>query len=170
MSDEIKRRDVLRLTVAGLLVGALGRAETPLFFSTDEFAAVDELTETIIPTDSHSPGAKAAGCAEYIDRQLAESVDVDKKKEWHVGLKALEARCHTMFDKSIAQITPEQRVTLLQAVSKNEENPKTKDERFFNSLKHSTAFAYYSSSIGIHKEMEYKGNVVLPQFVGIEVT
>jgi len=33
-------------------------------------------------------------------------------------------------------------------------------------LKQTTAFAYYSSSIGIHKEMEYKGNVFLNQFVG----
>jgi gluconate 2-dehydrogenase gamma chain len=170
MSDEIKRRDVFRLTVAGLLVGALGRAETPLFFSKDEFAAVDELMETMIPTDSHSPGAKAAGCAEYVDRQLAESWDVDKKREVHEGLKSLEGRCQAMFDKSIAQAAPEQRIALLQAVSKNEDNPKTKDEKFFNSLKHATAFAYYSSSIGIHKEMEYKGNVYLPQFAGIEVT
>lgn len=170
MSEELKRRDVLRLTVAGLLVGALGRAETPLFFSKEEFAAVDELMETMIPTDSHSPGAKGAGCAEYVDRQLAESVDVDSKRAVHEGLRALEERSRTMFDKSIVQATPEQRITLLQAVSKNEDNPKTKDEKFFNTLKHATAFAYYSSSIGIHKEMEYKGNVYLPQFVGIEVT
>lgn len=170
MSDDFKRRDLFRLTAGGLLIAALGRAESPLFFTKDEYAAVDELTETLIPTDSHSPGAKAAGCAEYVDRQLAESVDHENKRKWHEGLKALETRSRSMFDKSIAQTTPEQRVELLQAVSKNEQNPKTNDEKFFNNLKHATAFAYYSSSIGIHKEMEYKGNVYLPEFVGIEVT
>jgi hypothetical protein len=170
MSDDFKRRDLFRLTAGGLLIAGLGRAESPLFFTKDEYAAVDELTETIIPTDSHSPGAKAAGCAEYVDRQLAESIDQENKQKWREGLKALEARSRTMFDKSIVQATPEQRVELLQAVSKNEHDPKTQDEKFFNSLKHSTAFAYYSSSIGIHKDMEYKGNVYLPEFVGIEVT
>jgi gluconate 2-dehydrogenase gamma chain len=170
MSDDFKRRDLFRLTAGGLLIAALGRAESPLFFTKDEYAAVDELTETLIPTDSHSPGAKAAGCAEYVDRQLAESVDHENKRKWHEGLKALETRSRSIFDKSIAQTTPEQRVELLQAVSKNEQNPKTNDEKFFNNLKHATAFAYYSSSIGIHKEMEYKGNVYLPEFVGIEVT
>lgn len=170
MSDDFKRRDLFRLTAGGLLIAALGRAESPLFFTKDEYAAVDELMETFIPTDSHSPGAKAAGCAEYVDRQLAESVDHENKQKWHEGLKALETRSRSMFDKSIAQTTPEQRVELLQAVSKNEQNPKTNDEKFFNNLKHATAFAYYSSSIGIHKEMEYKGNVYLPEFVGIEVT
>ena len=170
MSDELKRRDLFRLTAGGLLIAGLGRAQSPLFFTKDEFAAVDELMETIIPADSHSPGAKAAGCAEYVDRQLAESIDVDKKKEWHEGLSALEARAQSMFDKNIAAATLEQRIALLEAVSKNERDPKSTDEKFFNSLKQSTAFAYYSSSIGIHKDMEYKGNVYLPEFVGIEVT
>jgi gluconate 2-dehydrogenase subunit 3-like protein len=170
MSDDFKRRDLFRLTAGGLLIAALGRAESPLFFTKDEYAAVDELMETLIPTDSHSPGAKAAGCAEYVDRQLAESVDHENKQKWHEGLKALETRSRSMFDKSIAQTTPEQRVELLQVVSKSEQNPTTNDEKFFNSLKHATAFAYYSSSVGIHKDMEYKGNVYLPQFVGIEVT
>jgi len=29
--------------------------------------------------------------------------------------------------------------------------------------------AYYSSKIGIHQEMEYKGNVLLNEFVGFPV-
>ena len=36
---------------------------------------LDELTEIIIPTDSHSPGAKAAKVAVYIDKSLAEAFE-----------------------------------------------------------------------------------------------
>jgi hypothetical protein len=169
MSDDLKRRDVFRLTAGGLLVAGLGKAESPVFFSKEEFAAVDELMETIIPTDAHSPGAKAAGCAAYVDRQLAESVDQDQKREWHDGIQALEAKCKTKFDKSIVDAAPDQRVSLLQAVSVNERHPSTSEEKFFNTLKNATAFAYYTSSIGIHKEVEYKGNVYLKQFVGTEL-
>jgi hypothetical protein len=169
MSEDFKRRDLFRLTAGGLLVAGLGVAETPVFFNKDEFAAVDELMETIIPADDHSPGAKAAGCAAYVDRQLAESVDRDLKNKWHAGLKALEAKCHAQFDKTIAELTPAERVSLLQEISKNEENPSTPEEKFFNTLKYATAFAYYSSSIGIHKEIEYKGNVYLKEFAGTEV-
>jgi hypothetical protein len=169
MSDDFKRRDLFRLTAGGLLVAGLGVAETPVFFTKDEFAAVDELMETIIPTDEHSPGAKAAGCAAYVDRQLAESLDRDLKHKWHTGLKALEAKCHAKFDKSIADATPDERVALLHEISKHEENPSTPEEKFFNTLKYATAFAYYSSSIGIHKEIEYKGNVYLKEFAGTEV-
>lgn len=167
MADDFKRRDMFRLTAGGLLVAGLGKAETPVFFSKDEYAAVDELMETIIPTDSHSPGAKAAGCAAYVDRQLAESFGDKDKQTWRDGLQLLEARCRKKFDKNIAGITPEERIQLLEEISKNEENPKEPEEKFFNILKHATAFAYYSSSIGIHKEMNYKGNVYLQEFVGI---
>lgn len=169
MSDDVKRRDLFRLTAGGLMVAGLGKAETPVFFTREEFAAVDELMETIIPTDTHSAGAKAAGCAAYVDRQLAESVDENQKREWRDGIKALEAKCKTGFDKSIVDATPHQRVSLLQEVSKNEEHPSTAESKFFGTLKNATAFAYYTSSIGIHKEIEYKGNVYLTQFVGTEL-
>jgi hypothetical protein len=170
MSDEVKRRDLFRLTAGGLLVAGLGHAETPVFFSPEEFAAVDEIMETIIPTDSHSPGAKAAGCAAYVDRQLAESIDNNEKNVWREGVKALMARSQQKFDKPVAELTPDQRIALLTEIAGSEQHPKTPQQRFFNTLKHATAFAYYSSEIGIHKEMEYKGNVYLPQFVGTEVT
>jgi Gluconate 2-dehydrogenase subunit 3 len=169
VSDDLQRRDLFRLTAGGLLVAGLGKAETPVFFTGEEYAAVDELMETIIPTDAHSPGAKAAGCAAYVDRQLAESVEEDHKRQWREGIQALEAKCKTRFDKSIVGLTPEQRASLLQEVSTNERNPSKVDEKFFITLKNSTAFAYYTSSIGIHKEIEYKGNVLLKQFVGTEL-
>ena len=170
MSDEVKRRDLFRLTAGGLLVAGLGRTETPSFFSKDDYAALDELTETIIPTDSHSPGAKAAGCAAYIDRQLTESVDEEGKEQFRTGLRALQAISKQKFGKSIAEATEEERISLLHGISQHEQDPKTPEEKFFNTLKHATAFAYYSSKIGIHQEMEYKGNVYLEQFVGTEVT
>ena len=36
-------------------------------------------------------------------------------------------------------------------------------------LKGRTARAYYTSKVGIHQDLEYKGNVLLPEFVGYEV-
>ena len=37
---------------------------------------MDELAETIIPADGHSPGAKAAGVVQEIERRLAEQPDL----------------------------------------------------------------------------------------------
>ena len=42
-----------------------------LYFSAEEGAAVEALVDRIIPPDPSTPGGKGAGCAVYIDRQLA---------------------------------------------------------------------------------------------------
>jgi gluconate 2-dehydrogenase gamma chain len=41
------------------------------FFSGDEAALVEAAVDRIIPSDSETPGGKDAGCAVFIDRQLA---------------------------------------------------------------------------------------------------
>ncbi len=51
MSDDFKRRDLLRITAGGLLLAKTGIAGTPSFFTKDEYTAVDELMETLIPAD-----------------------------------------------------------------------------------------------------------------------
>ena len=54
-------------------------------------------------------------------------------------------------------------------MAEHEGDPKTPSERFFREIKARTANAYYTSEIGIHQEMEYKGNTILQEFVGYEV-
>jgi hypothetical protein len=46
--------------------------------------------------------------------------------------------------------------------------PTTHGERFFVELKQWTTFGYYTSRIGIHDEMEYKGNTLLREFSGTD--
>jgi Gluconate 2-dehydrogenase subunit 3 len=170
MSEDFKRRDLFRISAGGLLLAKTGTADAPTFFAKEEYAAVEELMETLIPSDDHSPGAKAAGCAAYWDKRLTETQDAGEKQRWHDGVKSLEALSQKMFGKSIAQAAPQERGQLMEAICKNELHPKTPEEKFFNNLKAGTAFAYYTSDIGIHKEMGYKGNVYLKEFVGVEPT
>jgi gluconate 2-dehydrogenase gamma chain len=42
-----------------------------LFFAPDEAEAVEAIVDRIIPPDPETPGGKDAGCAHYIDNQLA---------------------------------------------------------------------------------------------------
>ena len=180
----VTRRDMLKLGATAALsiplVGVSSAAsaasesaaaqwKAPLFFTRDEFVMVDEISELIIPTDEHSPGARAAQCAAYIDARLAESWTDEPKTEWREGLKAIDAVSHEMHGKPFMQATPEQRVAVLTRISANEKDPKKTEEKFFREIKHRTAHAYYSSKIGIHQEMEYKGNVPIKEFVGFDV-
>lgn len=169
--DQLTRRELIRVTAA-VAVGApggLASERTNKFFSNDEFAMVDELTELIIPTDDHSPGAHAAHVAAYLDARLAESVEEESKKRWHEGLKHIDALAHETHGKRFLEIAPGERIAVLSQIATNEKNPQTPEDHFFLELKFKTADAYYSSKIGIHQEMEYKGNVLLPEFAGYEV-
>jgi hypothetical protein len=46
-------------------------ADSWLFFTNAEAAMVESIADRIIPPDPQTPGGKDAGCAAFIDRQLA---------------------------------------------------------------------------------------------------
>ena len=175
---DFTRREMIKLgasaaiavTLTRVEANALGQVKKPLFFTRDEFALVDELTELIIPSDDHSPGARAAQAADYIDFRLSESNEEQPKDVWRAGLKLIEQLSQEMHGKSFLASSPEQRITLLKRISENEMKPVKPEEVFFKELKSRTAHAYYSSKIGIHTEMEYKGNVSLKEFVGYDAS
>jgi hypothetical protein len=171
--DSLTRRELIQLTAAAAVAGVavpsgLASEPAPKFFTKDEFAIVDELSELIIPTDEHSPGARAAQVAAYIDGRLAESFEDEPKKRWREGLERINSLSTEMHGQPFMQATPEQRLALLTRIAKNEEKPETPEDHFFQELKGRTARAYYTSKVGIHQDLEYKGNVLLPEFVGYE--
>lgn len=140
-----------------------------LFFTPAEFALVDELTEIIIPTDEHSPGARVAKVAEYLDARLAEAFTDEPRKQWRMGLAAIEKLSNEMHRKPFLQASEAERLAVVARIAQGEKNPNTPEEKFFVELKARTAHAYYTSKIGIHQEIEYKGNVYLKEYVGESV-
>ena len=55
---------------------------------------------------------------------------------------------------------------MLTKAAAGESDPETPAEKAFKWVKGRTAYAYYTSKIGIHQEMEYKGNTLLVEFAG----
>src|SRR5579883_2577463 len=97
MQNAINRRDLLKLASATFLTLQLPAAEpqAPLYFTKDEFALLDRLTDLIIPADDHSPGAHEAGVAAYIDRTVAEAFLAEEKDSWRKGLAAVNDLAQT---------------------------------------------------------------------------
>jgi glucoside 3-dehydrogenase (cytochrome c) hitch-hiker subunit len=183
MPIDLNRRELLKTFSAALVAAPLALAApepgAPLFFTKNEFVLLDTLTELIIPEDEHSPGAHAAGVAGYIDKTVAEAFLPEDKSSWRKGLASIEQLSRSMHGKEFLKASKEERVALLKNISGHEEagesekegdsaesRTRSKHQDFYGQLKMTTVFAYYSSSIGIHKEMEYKGNVLLEQFAG----
>jgi len=63
---------------------------------------------------------------------------------------------------------PPQVDTLLGEVGRHRGSRKSQLETFFANTKQATIHGYYTSEIGIHKELRYKGNKVLLEFVGCQ--
>ena len=190
--DELTRREAIKSISAGLGViaslpvlgtpagaqemaahehshaghAAAQRKSEPLkFFTEEENRAVVEMSERIIPADDHSPGAKAAGVAAYIDLVVSESTDLTKQS-WREGLAAINKMSSDKFGKPFADSTADQQIELLKQISKNERSPETAEERFFRTIKYATIDGYYTSEIGIKQELHYKGNAYLKEFTG----
>jgi hypothetical protein len=181
---QITRRELVELVAGAAFALQLPAAEpgAPLFFTKDEFALLDCLTDLIIPTDEHSPGAHAAGVAAFIDRTTAEAFLAKDKQSWRDGLQLVNGLSQRVNGAPFLEARKEQQLAVLSNMSQNEEkdkNPRhgtnedehrTPEQKFWGQLKETTAFAYYSSSIGIHQDTNYKGNVYLKEFVGYDPT
>jgi hypothetical protein len=132
-----------------------------------QYATLDVVVDAIIPTDERSPGAREARVADYIDLLLSE-VDAEVRQQWIDGLAAVDAEASARAGAPVAKLSPAQVETLLTALSVNERQPQTAAERFFVMTKRATIQGYYSSEIGIHKDLRYKGNQVYPEFHGCQ--
>jgi gluconate 2-dehydrogenase subunit 3-like protein len=149
----------------GAQASAPAKAYQLKFFTEEENKTIIEMSERIIPADDHSPGAKAAAVNEYIDLVVSES-PAATKQTWREGLAAINKMSRDKFGKSFADSSAQQQIQLLTEISKNERSPQTVEERFFRTIKFATADGYYTSEIGIHKELHYKGNSFLKEFTG----
>jgi Gluconate 2-dehydrogenase subunit 3 len=163
----MKRRTVLKIVGLGAIVPAewatvaqgQALAWSPekyqlRFFTQEENLLLDKLTEMIIPADEHSPGAHAAKVSLFADLMVATSSDA-VKTGWRNGLKLMqEESARSSLEAALVKS------------AEHEGDPQTDLERFFKSLKEMTVNGYYTSSIGIHEDMQYQGNTYLASFPG----
>jgi hypothetical protein len=187
--DTTGRREFLKLTMLALAAGAgmagsavaqSGKA-TPgakavaapraglKFFTASEFRTLEEMAEAIIPADSRSGGARAAGVPEFIDRRVGESLDPEWRQSWRDDLAEIERISQVIVGRGFVAASAEQRNRVLEGISRNERAPKEAAEFAFGTIKWAVAEVYYRTRIGIHDEIGYQGNTVQSEFTGIAV-
>ena len=160
MAEDLNRREILKFTAGTAIAARVAIAQEHKFFTGDEFTMVDELTDILIPTDEKSPGAKAAKVAAYLDGSLAEAFDDEARQRWRKGLAVVESLSKKLNNTSFLQATPKQREAVVLEMAVNEAHPQAPEQIFFAELKEAAIHAYYTSKIGIHDDLDYKGNVV----------
>jgi hypothetical protein len=148
--------------------GAAEASSGARFFTPAQHAMIEELSETIIPADSHSGGAKAAKVADYIEQRIRESVDEQQKALWREGLRLTESMSQHYNGKSFVDSSTEEKIAVLRVLSDNAHLTELPEVQFFRELKSLTVRGYYTSKIGIHDDLEYKGYRILMEFVGCD--
>ncbi len=174
----VNRRTALKLMGAGVLATRVQAAHSQLlamfhapgdyelqFLNSAQNELVDRLAEMIIPADDRSPGAREAKVSLFIDLMVHHSGSV-VQRAWADGLQAVQDEARERFEKPFLQCTSEQQDQMLARMAAREERPITGLELFFARLKSLTIDGYYTSSIGIHQELRYKGNTSQTEFKG----
>jgi glucoside 3-dehydrogenase (cytochrome c) hitch-hiker subunit len=145
---------------------AAAAAWKPLFFNAHQNETVIILSELIIPA-TDTPGAKAAKVNEFIDLMLSEE-DSATKREFLRGLAWMDMKSNELYGVNFKDATPQQQTALLVTLSSGK-NTSLEDQlgvEFFNTIKSYTINGYYTSEIGLIKELGYKGNSYLDDFAG----
>ena len=119
---------------------------TFVFFTPAERQFLDHIMDTIIPRDEHSAGASEAKVPAFADLMVSTSDDMIQRT-WHEGLRLLKEAVSTSSTDSV-----------LDSLAAQEQNPQTELEKFWPVLKLMTVRGYYTSSVGIHQDMQYQGN------------
>lgn len=128
------------------------------FFSEYEMKQLDLITELIIPSDEHSPGAREAKIPAFLEFMVKDQTDLQIPLRG--GLRWLDLFSEKKVAKSfLASSEPEQKMILDQiAYPKKAKKELMQGVHFFSLLRNLTASGYFSSQIGV-KDLGYIGNV-----------
>ena len=122
------RREALSrvaLIFGGTIIGAeaflSGCKPTPAkegLFAADDILLLDEVGDTILPTTTSSPGAKAAGIGQFMKTIVTDCYTEDDQRAFTGGIGKLNDAAKKKYDKNFMDLTPEQRTEFLTALDK----------------------------------------------------
>jgi gluconate 2-dehydrogenase gamma chain len=142
------------------------------FFNLDEAAAVEAMVDRLIPPDPETPGGKNAGCAVFIDRQLAgpygdyqdyymkgpfqkgaksqgDQSPVTPSQRYRTTLAAIDKHCRTAFSNTpFAKLSTQQQDSLLKQMEAGKLDLQNADAKtFFGMLLVDTKQGFFADPI-----------------------
>ena len=147
-------------------------------FDADHIAFLNEVADTILPTTTASPGAKAAGVGQFIAVMVRDCYTPADQKTFMEGLGKLDDASQKQFSNKFLSLTPQQRTDVLIAADKDQKDftaqqdkileadyIKHKDDpkhewpdmpnHYFRMIKELTLLGYFTSEVGATKALRY---------------
>jgi len=127
----------------------------PKFFSSEEYATLELLTELIIPSDG-SLGAREAGVSEFIDFMVASDPKIQYR--FRYGLSWIDTHARWLHSKAFRELAVEQQNEILDHLARRDQyRPREEDGRaFFKLVREYTVMGFYTSRVGL-EELNYPG-------------
>ncbi|MBW2396493.1 MAG: gluconate 2-dehydrogenase subunit 3 family protein [Deltaproteobacteria bacterium] len=97
---------------------AAAASDQPEVLNTTEWKTLEAITARILPTD-HQPGAKEAGCTNFIDKALLHEEE-EALPQYQKGLAELEAAAMASHSQAFAALTAAEQDRLLVAIEESE--------------------------------------------------
>jgi hypothetical protein len=140
----------------------------PQFFNAHEWRTVRLLADYVIPRDERSGSATDAKVPEFIDLLLADKdASPGSKTAMQGGLAWLDNECRSRFGKTFVEASDTQRRQVLDDIAwpKKARPEMSHGAAFFSRFRDYTASGFFSSAMG-WKDVQYQGNVALPEWKG----
>ncbi len=126
-------------------------------FSDDILVLLDEIGETILPTTTSSPGAKASRIGEFMKIIVTDCYSPEEKKIFFDGISTIQDTAKKNYKTSFNKLTADQKNDTLSLF----DNESRKDSRgedqvhFFTMLNELTVWGFFSSEPGATQALRY---------------
>jgi len=166
----MKRRDALAATIALLGVPVIGAQfflsgctkpdQKPTGLFTDEdFALLDEIGETILPTSENSPGAKAAQIGTFMKVMVNDCYDESEQTIFVNGITKFKEYCSSR-EGDFMKLSSEKKKAILIELDNEAKDHKAgsndaDSEHYFSMIKQLTVWGYLTSEPGATKALRF---------------
>lgn len=139
----------------------------PLVLNEAEMKTVTVLGDIMIPADENGPEASAVGVPEFINEWVSAPYEQQQGDlaTLRKGLVWLDKEAQKRFSKIFVEITPEQRIEIIDDIVKEGTDARKQAYSFFRMFRDRVAGGYYSTPIG-WKAIGYVGNMPMAEFPG----
>lgn len=151
---------------------AAGKAYTPQFLTSHEYATARVLADIIIPRDERSGSASEAGVPEFmdfmmVDPQISPSDREERQVAMRGGLAWLDLECADRFAKTFIECTEAERTNVIDDIAwPRKARPEYEQgAAFFSDFRDFTASGFWSSRPGV-QDLQYQGNTFVAEWKG----
>lgn len=143
-------------------------------FTAEDVALLDEIADTILPETS-TPGAKAAKTGAFMALMVTDTYTDRNQLVFREGMRQLDEACRAAAGVAFMQATPAQRLSLLEALDREQKTtmeertnaprsrfpaaaplPPDEPPHYFRMVKELALLGYFTSEIGYTTAMRYR--------------